>query len=147
MISCFNTVVKPTEMNLYQAPIISLALPHEDERGYIQTLVDGDIQAVQLITSAKGSVRANHYHKFDSHYMFILSGCARYIYREVGADESPRFIFLDKYQLVYTPPMVEHAVEYLEDTVFLNITTRSREKEVYENDIIRVDLFKPFQSK
>jgi hypothetical protein len=46
--------------------------------------------------------------------------------------------------MVFTPPMVEHAVEFLEDSVFLNITGKPRDQGSYEQDLVRVELYKPF---
>jgi dTDP-4-dehydrorhamnose 3,5-epimerase-like enzyme len=125
-------------------PIVCMPMPFEDERGIIQTLVDGDIQAIQIITSVKGSVRANHYHKTDSHYMYVLSGKMKYFHRNADESVDPTWLIISSGQMVYSPPMIEHAVEFLEDSVFLNITSRSRSQENYENDLVRVNLHKPF---
>ena len=122
-------------------PIIALPMPFEDERGSIQTLVNGGIHAVQIITSKAGTVRANHYHRQDSHYMYVISGKMRYIERPAETDQPATWVYVDAGQLVHTPPMVEHAVEFMEDTVFLNITGKSREQADYESDLIRVKLF------
>jgi len=46
--------------------------------------------------------------------------------------------------LVFSPPLVEHAVEFLEDSVVLNITGKPRDQGSYENDLVRVNLYKPF---
>ena len=44
----------------------------DDERGSIQPLVDMDMKSSVLISSNTGSVRANHYHKTDWHYCYVL---------------------------------------------------------------------------
>lgn len=121
--------------------IVSLPMPYEDDRGSIQTLVNGGIHAVQVITSVAGSVRANHYHRSDSHYMYVVSGKMRYIERPAESSEEPTWTYVSAGQLVYTAPMVEHAVEFVEDTVFLNITGKSRDQGDYEGDLVRVKLF------
>lgn len=121
-------------------PIVSLPMPFVDDRGSIQTLVNGGIHAIQVITSKAGSVRANHYHKKDSHYMYVVSGRMLYIERPAETDMEPTWTYVNAGQLVYTAPMVEHAVEFLEDTVFLNITGQSREHDIYEDDLVRVQL-------
>ena len=41
-------------------------------------------------------------------------------------------------QLFYTVPMVAHAMEFLEDSVFYAFTPRSGDQDDYENDIIRL---------
>lgn len=121
-------------------PIVSLPMPFIDDRGSIQTLVNGGVHAVQVITSKAGSVRANHYHRKDSHLMYVVSGKMRYVERPAESDEVPTWTYVSAGQLIYTPPMVEHAVEFVEDTVFLNLTGKSREQDDYEGDLVRVNL-------
>ena len=45
-----------------------------DGRGEIFNVFEGKIGHVALITSKKGSVRANHYHNRDHQYMYLISG-------------------------------------------------------------------------
>jgi quercetin dioxygenase-like cupin family protein len=123
-------------------PIITLPAPFVDNRGAIQTLVDGGIQSVQVITSKAGTVRANHYHKTDSHFMYVVKGVMKYFHRPAGDKAAPTWLLVKAGQMVFTPPMVEHAVEFLEDSEFLNITGRPRDQGTYENDLIRVELHK-----
>lgn len=126
-------------------PVLCLPAPYEDSRGAIQTLVDGGIQSVQIITSKAGSVRANHYHRSDSHFMYVIQGVMRYFHRPAGSSEAPSWVYVREGQMVFTPPMMEHAVEFLEDSVFLNITGKPRDQGSYEDDIVRVDMYKPFK--
>ena len=125
-------------------PILSLPAPFSDSRGEIQTLVSGGFHSLQVITSCQGSVRANHYHLNDSHYMYVISGSFKYFFRQPGSSDSPEWILVTAGQMIFTPPMLEHAVEFLEDSVFLNITKESREQSDYEKDIVKVDLHSPF---
>ncbi len=124
--------------------LVPLPAPFVDERGAIQTLVrDKKISTVQLITSKAGSIRANHYHKADWHYMYVVSGTMTYFYRPVGSKAAPSSLLVQAGQLVYTPSLVEHAVEYHEDSVFINIAGGPRDQTAYENDLVRVELIKP----
>lgn len=124
-------------------PIVSLPAPFEDARGVIQTLAEGGVHSVQIITSKANSIRANHYHRTDSHYMYIVSGAMKYYHRPVNDKSAPTWLLVTAGQLVYSPPMVEHAVEFVEDTVFLNITGKPRDQASYEDDLVRVELLKP----
>lgn len=125
-------------------PLVALPAPFVDARGAIQTIVeDKRIVTVQVITSKAGSVRANHYHKADWHYNYLLSGRMRYVFRPVGSEAAPSSIVVEAGQLVYTPSLVEHAVEYLEDSVFINMGGAPRDQASYENDLVRVELIKP----
>jgi mannose-6-phosphate isomerase-like protein (cupin superfamily) len=123
--------------------VIPLPQAFEDARGRIQTLVDGGIQSVQVITSKANTVRANHFHKTDSHYMYVVSGSMKYYHRPAGDRSSPEMVLVRPGEMVFTPPMVEHAVEFPEETVFLNLTGKTREQKSYEDDLVRVEVVKP----
>ena len=125
-------------------PLVRLPAPFEDTRGVIQTLVAGGIHSVQIITSKSGTVRANHYHHRDSHHMYVIKGKMRYFHRAVGDSTAPVWVDVKQGEMVFTPPMVEHAVEFLQDSIFLNITRMPRDQGSYENDLVRVVLHKPF---
>jgi len=124
-------------------PVITLEPPFIDGRGAIQPLVDGRFSSAQVITSKAGSVRANHYHKTDWHYMYLVSGLAKYYHRPTGSDEAPEWCLVRAGQMVYTPPMVDHAVEYVEDTTFINFAGNPRDHDSYESDLVRIELIKP----
>jgi dTDP-4-dehydrorhamnose 3,5-epimerase-like enzyme len=121
-------------------PIISLGKPFRDDRGDIQPLVEGDFNTVQLITSKAGSIRANHYHKTDWHYCYMVYGSMRYHHRPAGSECPPEWLLVTEGQVIFTPPLLEHAMEFLEDSAFLNITRNPRDQEHYESDLVRVEL-------
>lgn len=124
------------------SPIVSMPAPFEDARGVIQTLVDGGIETIQVITSKASTVRANHYHKTDSHFMYVVKGVMKYFHRPAGDKSAPTWLLVKAGQMVFTPPLVEHAVEFLEDSEFLNITGKPRDQVSYEDDLVRVELHK-----
>src|SRR3989344_1971539 len=115
-----------------------------DERGYISRVVDTDeysLRAVLYITSKKGTVRANHYHKKDAHFVYCLSVKFRYTEKNMNKKNSKtESIILKPGDLVLSKPGIAHAMEFLEDTVFLAFTTEKREQEKYEADIHRVKI-------
>jgi dTDP-4-dehydrorhamnose 3,5-epimerase-like enzyme len=129
-------------VGLPTGPIITLEHPFIDDRGNIQPLVEGRFSSSQIITSIAGSVRANHYHKTDWHYMYFITGLAKYYYRPTGSDEPPEWCLVRAGQMVFTPPMYDHAVEYIEDTTFMNFARNPRNQENYESDLVRVELIK-----
>ena len=111
---------------------------HEDERGFIQCLTNIPTRNVSYIFSKKGSVRSNHYHKTDWHYMYIISGKMDYYYREHGANNEIKQVSLTKGDMVFTPPMEEHTSYFPDDTDFLAISRNPRDQDAYEADVIRV---------
>jgi quercetin dioxygenase-like cupin family protein len=115
-----------------------------DARGDITKLLDDGktaIKSVLLITCKKGSVRANHYHKKDSHYVYMLSGKMEYTEKSM-LDESAKTesAIINAGDVVYSRPMFAHAMRFLEDSVFLALATRSRNQMAYEEDTVRVKL-------
>jgi len=122
--------------------IIKLPEPFTDERGSIQPLVDVDMASAVLISSVKGSIRANHWHETDWHYCYLIKGQIRYSHRPTGSNGSPETIIINEGELFFTPPLVDHAMEFLEDSVFLTLGRNSRSQEVYESDVKRTILVK-----
>ena len=117
---------------------VKLEDPHEDDRGFIQCLTNVPTRNISYIFSKKGSVRSNHYHKTDWHYMYILSGRMDYYYRKHGEKDKVNKVVLKKGDMVFTPPMEEHTSFFPEDTHFLAISRNPRDQEAYESDVIRV---------
>ena len=131
------------EVILPKDVLIELETPFVDERGKIQPLADIDFKSCVLITSKKGTIRANHYHKTDWHFCYVLKGSIDYYYRPVGVKKTPQMIKIKKEQLFFTPPMVEHAMVFHEDTTFLTLGGNSRIQSKYEADLVRTELVSP----
>ena len=124
--------------------IVSPETLFSDDRGEIEQMMGAHLQSVLRITSKAGSVRANHYHKQDSHTCYLESGKLRYVTRSVENEDEPlKEDIITPGQLFYTPPMLVHAMHFLEDSVFYVFTPRSGNSAEYENDIIKVVLVDP----
>ncbi|OGH68391.1 MAG: hypothetical protein A3I29_04065 [Candidatus Magasanikbacteria bacterium RIFCSPLOWO2_02_FULL_44_11] len=118
-----------------------------DNRGSITKILDDGKTAprsILYIVSKKGSVRANHYHKEDSHYVYLLSGKMEYFEAPVKdgiPDQSKReSVVLASGDMVYSPPMLAHAMRFLEDTTWVVLAMNSRSQDHYEADTVRVKL-------
>lgn len=122
---------------------VELDPPHADARGAIQSIVNFPVKNVSIISSVKGSLRSNHYHQTDWHYMYTLEGSYEYYFRPTGSDEEPQKLVVGKGDLVFTPPMEDHATVFLEDTVLLVMSRNPRDQESYEADVRRVTLIDP----
>lgn len=121
--------------------ILHLKPIDQDKRGSIIKVMEGKITSVLVIPSKKGAVRANHYHKKDTHYVYMVSGKMRYTVKDLSKKLAKKqSVILRAGDLVYTPAMTAHAMEFLEDSVFLALTTRKRDQKSYENDVVRVSL-------
>ena len=123
-----------------QDPIVDLETPFQDSRGAIIPIVDEAMESCVLISSAKGTVRANHYHQTDWHYCYVLEGEIDYYWRETGDQDAPKKITVTKGQCFFTPPLVDHAMVFTADTVFLTLGRNPRDQKSYEADVKRIDL-------
>jgi quercetin dioxygenase-like cupin family protein len=112
-----------------------------DERGQMSHLIDRTvvINSAVLITSKKGAVRANHYHKKDEHYSYLLEGKMNYYYKSLGKSEIKKII-VHKGEMVYTPAGEIHAMEFTEDSLFIALATEKRSSTEYEEDTIRIKI-------
>ena len=110
-----------------QSQIVPLESAFTDARGAIQPLVDGGIASAQAISCNTDSVRANHYHKEDWHYCYMASGSMNYYFRSVGATEDPSCIKVSAGQMIFTPPLEEHVMHFLEPSMLINFANRQRD--------------------
>lgn len=120
--------------------LVALESPHADARGAIQLLVERHMRSACLITSKKGAVRANHYHKTDWHYCYVVSGSLEYYERPVGSKEKPKPLLVTAGQMVFTPPWAEHAMRFLEDSTWVTLSRNPRDQASYEEDVVRVQV-------
>ncbi|WP_269606550.1 cupin domain-containing protein [Prochlorococcus marinus] len=123
--------------------IINLPEAFCDIRGSIQPLLDVDMKSSVLIISNAGSVRANHYHKTDWHYCYVLSGEIKYYYRPHGDKKLAKELIIKENQMFFTPPMVDHAMVFDKKTKFLTWSRNSRLQEFYEADVFRIAPINP----
>ena len=121
-------------------PLVDLEKPFIDNRGSIQPLVDLLMQSAVMIHSKAGSLRANHYHKTDWHYCYVIYGKINYYHKELNSNKEPELLVVEKGRMVFTPPMVEHCMKFPEDTLFLTLSRNPRDQETYEADVVRTNL-------
>lgn len=122
---------------------VKLEQPFVDARGSIQPLVDIPMESCVLITSKKGSVRANHFHHTDWHYCYVLDGVIEYYEKPHAGPGQPAKHVFAKGDMFFTGPMLDHAMVFAEDTTFLVWGRNSRAQEVYEADVERIAPINP----
>jgi oxalate decarboxylase/phosphoglucose isomerase-like protein (cupin superfamily) len=109
-----------------------------DQRGTITDLVQGEpFDAASIITSAKGSVRGNHYHRETLQIMFVIKGRVEIVTQMPGGPV--RRSMAGAGDLVRTPPIERHAIVALEDTEVLVLTKGPRSGSDYESDTYRLE--------
>ena len=111
-----------------------------DKRGIIYNLINLNFGSCLFIKSKNNTIRANHYHKKDWHYCYILKGKVHYYSRKVGSNSKPRKEIFKKGDLFFTAPMVEHALYFPINTEFIALAKLTRKSKNYEKDTVRINL-------
>ena len=70
----------------------------------------------------------------------MVSGVMNYYWREVGSGAEPTCIRVTAGDMLFTPAMEKHAMQFLEDSVFINFANRQRDQASHEEDLVRVTL-------
>jgi len=112
-----------------------------DNRGGITKLLDDgktNIKSILLITSKAGTVRSNHYHKKDAHYIYMISGAMEYFEKPVKGKTKTKKAVINVGDMVYTPPMAIHTSKFIKDSVFMTFSIKSRNQKAYEKDTVHV---------
>ena len=65
-----------------KSKFIKKIIRNADSRGEIISLIDQKTSNISIIKSSAGSIRSNHFHKKDWHYMYILNGKMDYFYKK-----------------------------------------------------------------
>ncbi|MBU3759953.1 MAG: cupin domain-containing protein [Candidatus Omnitrophica bacterium] len=107
-----------------------------DARGEIHNLFEGHLGHVAMITSKTGTVRANHYHKRDHQFIYLVSGAFESHSVDTRDTSKRQVLHVKPGDIVETPAFIAHAQKFTEDSVFLAFTTLERESGKYEEDTI-----------
>ncbi len=109
-----------------------------DERGEITDIVENELfDSLTVLTTRKGAVRGNHYHKETTQYTYVLEGRCRYFYRKPGEGVSSEVV--GKGDLIVSPPLESHAFQAMEDAVLLAFCKGPRAGTQYETDTFRLE--------
>lgn len=117
---------------------ITLPISYQDGRGIIRDILSGvAIDAITVITSKKGAVRGNHYHKKTHQYDYILKGSLLCVSRKGERGRKLKRI-LNAGDLMYHAPGERHGYKALKDTEFLTFTYGPRRGMDFEKDVYRL---------
>ena len=114
----------------------------KDERGYLLKILDKGFSSCIEIFSKKGSIRANHYHKKDEHFCYILKGEILFFYRNRKKGSKLNYKIMKKGDLFFTTYDQDHLAYFLKTTHFLSYSSRKRSKFDYESDLVRLNMDK-----
>ena len=113
-----------------------------DERGYLLKILDKGFSSCIEIFSKKGSIRANHYHKKDEHFCYILKGEILFFYRNRKKGSKLNYKVMKKGDLFFTTYEQDHMAYFLKTTHFLSYSSRKRSQFDYEKDLVRLNMDK-----
>ena len=113
---------------------------HKDDRGEIVDIFEGEVHHSGIITFTKGAVRANHYHRLQRQYTYVIAGSIELKMKDaLDPNAKTETVIMKAGDFVDVPPNVIHAYKGLSDASMICLTTRERTSETYEDDTVRVD--------
>ena len=127
------------EEKYLEKDLLDLPKGYEDARGIIQPLCDLNMKSASLIVSKANTWRANHYHKNDWHFIYVLKGSFEYYFKKTNSDEKIKKKIIKKGELLFTGPVVDHAMFYTEETKIIVLSKNPRDQKTYEEDTVRID--------
>jgi hypothetical protein len=124
-------------------PLVPLDAPFVNKNGGIQNLLLSGFTSVAIIESKMGALRANHYHKTDWHYTYIIEGTVWYYWR--GAPDTPtkkeqNSAIFHKGEVFFTPPRMIHAMFFPCGGRILTLAKNARDHESHEADLVRTEI-------
>lgn len=114
---------------------LNVDFKYEDDRGSLIQLVHEGYEQVNVLYSAKGTIRGGHYHKETSESFYIINGSvsvkAKYGEKEIYYKFMKGDFFLIK-------PFVVHSMEFAEDCLMVQLYSKTVERDNGSKDIFRV---------
>lgn len=111
---------------------------NKDHRGEIKSIVDTKISNVSIIKCNANSIRSNHYHKRDFHFMYVLKGTINYFFSDLEMKDI-KFMKIKPGDTIFTPKMEIHATHFPVDTTLIVSSGFPRDQKTYEEDTVRVE--------
>lgn len=118
--------------------------PFEDARGKIMNYeLPEHVNLIGLITSKKGTLRANHYHPEQEQKCLLISGKYISVFKDLSIEKSPiRHQLVEGGDLSIMPQNIAHTMIFLEDSVFINLVNGNRDHDKFGEHTIKYELVK-----
>lgn len=127
----------PTKSTLFKNTIRDA-----DQRGEILSIVDESIQNVSIITCNSGSIRSNHFHYKDFHFMYVLEGEIDYFFID-NHTKKIEYLKVSEGDNIFTPDNEVHATYFPVKTKLIVSSKHPRDQKTYEADTERVSFVTP----
>lgn len=113
---------------------------YTDDRGTIEMVAEScEIGSISRIDSKPESRRANHFHKIDTHLIYISKGHMEIYERPVGSETKPNKTILSQGATHFTPSNIVHEMYFPVQNEFYCFSKLPRQQDNYEGDTVRVD--------
>ena len=123
--------------------LITPKIINNDNRGSMQSIFDDNIKNVSHIISEANTIRSNHYHLTDWHYILVLNGEIDYFFGDIDCElDDLKYIKVNSSKCIYTPNKEFHVTYFPKRTEILVFNGQARDQNIYENDLTRRDLVK-----
>ena len=120
-----------------KSTIYKNVLRDKDKRGEILSIIDETINNVSLISCNPKSIRSNHYHKTDWHFIYVLEGKIDYFFKKINS-KTVSYFEVKKGDNIFSPPLEIHATFFPVKTKLIVCSRNLRDQKNYEKDTVRV---------
>jgi dTDP-4-dehydrorhamnose 3,5-epimerase-like enzyme len=101
--------------------IINSYFSFNDDRGEIKGIInEGEWREINYISSIKGSLRANHFHKKLRELFIIIDGSVNVSYFEVTKPDLIKSKIVTKGDVFIFEKNIFHTFEVIEDAIWIN---------------------------
>lgn len=94
---------------------------------------------VSVLYTRPGKTRASHFHRRDTHVLFVISGEVHYYERAIGDETLPDPQVFKSGEMFFTPSGREHVLYFPVYTIMVSMSSRTRAHEEHEADVVRVN--------
>ncbi len=121
-------------------PVKTITPAFSDARGDIIDVLEGEVHHTGIITFAKDAIRANHFHRKQTQYTYVLTGKIELRMRPADNEKAEIMTsVMGPGAFAEVPPNTVHAYKALEPSSMICLTTKERgSAEAYEEDTVRV---------
>ena len=107
----------------------------KNDIGQITNILQKPIKQVAVIISKKGSTRANHYHPTQIQYVYVIKGCYVSATQDIETNRRATTTLAEGC-LSIIQPKIAHRMDFIEDTIFLNLIPGTRSSKKKRKDTI-----------
>lgn len=136
-----NEMKEGLEPTFPRDPRVPTCPTFSNNSGVIFNISWGRFSHLAIIESFAGSIRSNHYHRTDSHFIMVLDGKMEYFWRkrkeDGGREKDVNAISLSRGEVIFTPPLITHAVFFPTTTRILALSYQIRTHQEHEADLVR----------